>query len=137
MGGGSVSVLMGKNQDRQTIPMADYINQELLHRFRRIEKNESASSKTSSLSQPYFEMSTDEALIMILDLLSMKDQRSKAQFTASTTTVATGTLLAPKTRLELACISSIFNKKTNQRRGRMIRKRIADVWGMRKKLIVT
>ena len=128
--------MMGKNQVRQSIPMADYINQELLHRFRRFEKNESSSSKTSSLSQPYFDMSTDEALIMILDLLSIKDQRNKSQFTASTT-VATGILLAPKTRLELACISSIFNNKTNQRRGRMSRKRIADVWGMRKKLIVT
>lgn len=126
MGGGSMSIRIGKNKELQTVPLADYINQELLYQFRHIRKNDSSASPT----QPYFDMTTDEALIMILDMLSMKDQNSKSH---SSATVTTSALLPHNTRLELVCISSISHPNTNQRRRRMIRKRISDIWGMKKK----
>jgi hypothetical protein len=126
MGGGSMSIRIGKNKELQTVPLADYINQELPYQFRHVRKNDSSESPT----QPYFDMTTDEALIMILDLLSMKDQKSESH---SSVTVTTSTLLPHNTRLELVCISSISNRNTNQRRRRMIRKRISDIWGMKKK----
>lgn len=137
MGGGTVSVMVGKINSRelQTMPLADYINQALLYQFRGLGQNETSPFiASSSTSQPFFNISTDEALIMILDLLSLKDQRSKAR----TAAVTAGTLLPPKTRLELVCIkSSISSSKTNQRRRRMIRKRISDIWGMKKKRMLS
>lgn len=120
-GGGSISIRIGKNRELQTIPLADFINQELLYHLRRIGKI------NSSLSQPYFDVTTDEALIMILDLLSMKDQRPKSY------TTDTSALLPPNTRLELLCISaSLTNTTANPRRRRMVRKRISDIWGLKK-----
>jgi hypothetical protein len=131
MGGGSISVVDGKNKELQTIPLADYINQELLYRFSRIRNNKTATSIAPSLSQLYFDITTNEALVMILDLLSMKDERSKAH---NSVTVTTNTILPPKTRLELVCVSTVANTNTNQPRRRMMRKRISDVWGMKNTL---
>ena len=134
MGGGSISVLLGTNPKRQTIiPLADYIKQELLSQFRQLRRNEtSTSDHASSLLQPYFDVTTNDALAMILDLLSMKQNPSQ-----TTVTVTTDTLLPPMTRLELVCVASVSYTNSNQRRGRMIRKRISDIWGMKTKLRVS
>jgi hypothetical protein len=130
MGGGSISVLVGTNNERQSLPLSDYINEELLHQYRRLLKNETSSSITPStvLLKPYYDVTTDEALVMILDLLSMKKDRIKPH---PSVTLTSKTLISPNTRLELVCISSVSNK--HQKRRRMIRKRISNIWGIRKK----
>jgi hypothetical protein len=117
MGGGTISIRKSVNGNKNTnsetksLLFADIINNELLNQL----KLKTASSTPVS---PYFDITIDEAYVMILDLLSTKD---------SSILTPSNTLIPFKSRLELAYISS-------QRPTRMMRKRISTIWG--KKAII-
>jgi hypothetical protein len=125
MGGGEVSVTTtsgGKTNDIEktestTVHVADVINMELLKRMRTtlvLSKNNTKGLQ----SRPYFNMTTEEALEVILDLLSSQN---------STIKTPSGALLHPGTRLELVSV----NCKSQRRK--MIHRRVSHVWGRRGK----
>jgi hypothetical protein len=126
MGGGTVDIVVrkdGKNIETKTVPLADVINRQLLYELRRTIVS-SNDSTLRSAPLPFFDMSTDDAFIMILDLLSREFP--------STIQTPSHTLIPPKSRLELVCVLSSESHKQSYRRRNMIRKHISDVWGIKK-----
>jgi hypothetical protein len=119
MGGGQVSIAAEGNKEPSIEQVADVINEELLTIFR--QSDVSNENSTSARSLPYFNMTTEEGLEVILDIFSSK----KAKINTPS-----GQLLHPGTRLELASV------QFKSQRSCMIRRRVASVWGQRKRKVM-
>jgi hypothetical protein len=117
MGGGEASVRTTETESK-TIPFADVINQQLLGHMRSLDNRSNFTNvQESTQSRPYMNITTDEAFVFILDLLSSKKIQTSG-----------ASLVPPRTRLEIVSI-----RRKSQSPTRMIRHRVSDIWGKKKK----
>jgi hypothetical protein len=112
MGGGQVSITAESGKEPSIECVADVVNEELLTIIRQ------SDNSTGTRSLPYFNMTTEEALVVVVDIMSSKKSKINTP---------SGQLVPPGTRLEIASL------QFKSQRSCMIRKRVVSVWGRRKR----
>jgi len=96
------------------VPTADVVNQRL------VDWLNDASRMSGKESQPYFDVTAEEGLQKVLELLAGREKRSDD--TDKDDNALGQALLRRGTRLELGIVGSS---------PRVVRKRVRDIWGLR------